>query len=83
MIRIEGIEEDELRMLYGDGGMTQLEIANCYNSGSVHKKDNGWRLGFSVNDSIALYHFLYDNCGDLFLPRKKEKFEELMERQLK
>jgi len=40
-----------------------------------------WKLSFGTYDSIALYHFMYDNCGGLFSKRKKEKFEELIDRK--
>lgn len=40
-----------------------------------------WRLSFSVNDSISLYHYLYAECGDMFLKRKKDRFEELISKQ--
>lgn len=40
-----------------------------------------WQLVFSESDSISLYHFLYDNCDNLFLDRKKKRFEELMARK--
>ncbi len=39
---------------------------------------NGWNLQFRTHDSLSIYHYLYDNCGDLYLPRKKQKFEELI-----
>lgn len=45
-------------------------------------KNKVWRLTFGVNDSISLYHYLYDNCGDLYLQRKKDRFEELLEGRL-
>jgi intein-encoded DNA endonuclease-like protein len=50
--------------------------------GGVYKSGNGHQLSFSRCDTIALYHYLYDNCGNLFLRRKKERFEELFEKQL-
>lgn len=39
------------------------------------------RLSFSVNDTISLYHYMYDDCGNMFLKRKKERFEELIAKQ--
>ena len=37
----------------------------------------GYRLYFSVNDSLTLYKFLYKNIrNDLYLARKREKFEK-------
>jgi len=44
---------------------------------------NTWRLTFGVYDSLSLYHFMYDECNILYLPRKKWIFEELIRRQKK
>ena len=39
----------------------------------------GWsHLVFGESDSVSLYHYLYDDRGDLYLERKKNRFEELM-----
>ena len=46
-----------------------------------YKTKNSWKLIFSKYDSICLYHYLYDNCGNAFLKRKKSRFEELIERE--
>ena len=43
---------------------------------------NSLLLEFGIADSISIYPYLYDNCGALYSPRKKQKFEELIERQL-
>lgn len=43
---------------------------------------DGWDLEFAGHDSAGLYHYLYDNCGDLYLSRKKQSFAELIGRQL-
>ncbi len=40
-----------------------------------------WSLVFGIYDSISLYHYMYNDCGDMFLKRKKEKFEELIRRR--
>ena len=50
------------------------------NGGSLYQHGNGWNLSFSKYDSISLYHYMYDDCGDMFLARKKERFEEIMEK---
>ena len=47
---------------------------------SLHR--NNWKLSFSVNESLSLYRFIYDKCNDMFLKRKKERFEELIRKQL-
>jgi uncharacterized protein YdhG (YjbR/CyaY superfamily)/predicted HTH domain antitoxin len=40
------------------------------------KETDCYNLKFNSNfDSLQLYHYLYKNCSDLFLKRKKEKFE--------
>jgi len=45
--------------------------------GILYYHDNGYRLTFSVKDSLALYRFIYhDVKNDLFLSRKKNKFEK-------
>jgi len=42
----------------------------------------GWsHLVFGEADSVSLYHYLYDDYGELYLPRKKSRFEELMARR--
>ncbi len=45
--------------------------------------EGGWlgeiQLFFGEADSVALYDYMYGDCGNLFLKRKKERFEELME----
>lgn len=44
---------------------------------------NIWKLTFGVYDSLSFYHFMYDKCKNLYLPRKKRMFEELIRRQKK
>ena len=39
---------------------------------------SGSALQFLEADSVSIYHYLYDDCGELYLERKKNKFEELM-----
>jgi len=46
-------------------------------SGGTFYYHQGYRLYFSVKDSLALYNFMYKgNKGNLFLSRKKERFEK-------
>lgn len=45
-------------------------------NGGTFCYSQGYRLYFSVNDSLRLYNFMYKNCGDLFLIRKKKIFEK-------
>lgn len=59
--------------------LSELKIVE---GGSIQPHGDGWQLTSKVNDSISLYHYLYADCGDLFLPRKKQTFEVLLERQL-
>jgi len=46
-----------------------------------NKRNGVWVLHFGEADSVALYHYLYDDCGNLYLPRKMSRFEELMARR--
>ena len=58
---------------------TTLQETGIVNGGSISKNGNGWQLVFSVNDSLGLYDYMYDStCGNMYLQRKKDKFEELM-----
>ena len=43
-----------------------------------NRRDDGWVLHFGEADSVSLYHYLYDDCGELYLQRKKDTFERLM-----
>ena len=45
------------------------------------KASGGWLLVFAEADSVNLYHYMYDDCGELYLERKKNRFEELMARR--
>jgi len=60
-----------------------LEEKEVVKRGGLHQENRygTWRLQFAEDDSVSLYHYLYDNCGDLYLPRKKSRFEELMARR--
>ena len=42
--------------------------------GHISEKERGYELVFGQHDSIALFHFMYDNSSELFLERKYEKF---------
>lgn len=51
------------------------------NGGMAKDRTSGsWTLKFGLHDAIKLYHFMYNNCGNLYLKRKKERFKELMEK---
>ena len=45
-----------------------------------NRKDTDcWRIQFQSNlKSLKLYHYMYKNCGDLCLSRKREKFEDFI-----
>lgn len=60
----------------------QLHDSGVVNHGVVYSHGNMHILKFSVYDSISLYRYMYDSCGNMFLKRKKEKFEELIEKQV-
>ena len=59
----------------------RLKDLGVVKGGGIHSYTVCWRLIFSVYDSISLYHFMYDNSGELYLQRKKLQFEKLIERQ--
>mgnify|MGYP003316857000 FL=1 len=43
------------------------------------RETNCWNLKFSSNiRSLNLYHYMYKDCGDLYLSRKKEIFENFI-----
>ena len=42
--------------------------------GHISRKMRGYELVFGQHDSVALFHFMYDNSSELFLRRKYEKF---------
>lgn len=54
----------------------------CIPAGNYGHIKDLWEIILGIKDSISLYHYLYDNCDNNFLNRKKEKFEELIEREL-
>jgi hypothetical protein len=43
--------------------------------GHISIKERGYELVFGQWDSIALFHFMYDNGSELFLGRKYERFQ--------
>ena len=48
-------------------------------TGSKYCFGGGYRLSYSIADSLQLYHFMYDDLKDnLFLTRKKEKFDKFI-----
>lgn len=50
--------------------------AGVVGGGSFEVTHNAAHLRYSVNDSLALYHYMYDTMkSKLFLPRKRQKFE--------
>jgi hypothetical protein len=46
--------------------------------GSLVKKERGFDLKYSINDSLILYKIMYNDKCSLFLKRKKDKFEKYM-----
>ena len=60
------------------------KLQNCgiIKTGGVYSHGKGWQLAFPKYDTLSLYHYMYDGCGiNIFLKRKKEKFEELIKRE--
>jgi intein-encoded DNA endonuclease-like protein len=53
-----------------------LAVADIVNGGSLHFSSGAYRLNYSVKDGCNLYKYMYNNCGDLYLARKKKKFVE-------
>lgn len=77
-----------LGLNFTQGDINILDFIQCnlkdlgiVKGGSMCSYDKTWKLTFSTNDGIALYHYMYDNCRNMTLPRKKAKFEELIKRQ--
>lgn len=47
--------------------------------GSIVKKDRGYELKYSINDSLKIYKTMYNmQYGRLYLPRKKRIFEKFI-----
>ena len=58
---------------------SELKKTANIKKGSLYCKNNIYYcLYFSTNDSVSLYNFMYNQCGDLFLLRKKERFEKYL-----
>ncbi len=55
----------------------ELAKYNLKGGSLVTRGGRHFNLQYSINDSIMLYHLMYDQCtSDLFLERKKKKFEK-------
>ena len=55
-----------------------LEEGQCVYK-EKRKETNCWNLKLASNmKSLELYHYMYKDCDDLFLSRKKEKFENFI-----
>ena len=50
-------------------------LKQVISGGHITRKERGYELVFGQYDSIALFHFMYDNSSELFLRRKYEKFQ--------
>ena len=59
-----------------------LSILGIVNNGTVREQRDCHVLTYGIADSISLYHYLYASCGELFMPRKKIRFEQLIEKHL-
>lgn len=45
----------------------------------TRRETNCWNIKFASNiRSLQLYHFMYKNCSDLYLSRKRKKFEDFI-----
>ena len=59
----------------------RLQEMNIIKGGSFFY-NQGYRLSFSINDSLRLYEFMYSDLdNDLYLSRKKCIFEEYLKRK--
>ena len=55
-----------------------LEEGQCIYK-EERKETNCWNLKMASNiRSLELYHYMYKDCNDLYLSRKREKFENLI-----
>ena len=55
-----------------------INLETCLYKDS-RKQTDCWRIQLNSNiRSLTLYHYLYNNCEDLFLSRKREKFENFI-----
>lgn len=55
-----------------------IENSNCIYK-ELRKTTNCWNLKFESNiRSLKLYHYMYKDCDDLYLSRKKEIFENFI-----
>lgn len=52
---------------------TKNETSNLYKD--KRKTTDCWNIRFNIEKSILLYKYLYKDCGDLFLKRKRDVFE--------
>ena len=59
----------------------ELQDIDIVKGGSIHQCGNTYQLSFGKFDTISLYHYLYDNCKNIFLKRKKKTFERLIGRE--
>lgn len=64
-------------------GLRELLLDKNIGKGAFCKKGKtAFSLQYSINDSILLYHLMYDNLkSDLFLSRKKNIFEKYLKLQ--
>lgn len=57
----------------------KLRYHSVVDGGGIYQSGNTYKLKFAKADSIALYRYIYSNHGNLFLKRKIDRFEELIE----
>lgn len=56
----------------------QLGVIAKLKGGSLAYQSRAYRLSYSTHDALQLYRFMYKNAKDLFLSRKKVRFEEFL-----
>lgn len=60
----------------------KLRTLGITKGGGLHSNKKNWTLEFSVKDTISIYHYIYNDKGNMFLKRKKKLFDKLIEKQM-
>lgn len=60
----------------------QLLDANIIQFPEKCNKTSIWRLRFSSSQVFKLYNYMYKDCKDIYLSRKKKKFEQFINKEV-
>lgn len=82
-IYLDFAQNDKSTLIHIFNGLKQSGIVNSGGIRSNNKDESAWKLTFSTRDIMSIYHHMYDDCGNMFLTRKKERIEELLKKQNK